>query len=82
MTPASDNRYYFLEISGMLDEDFLASYCPKGTTMTVQNNHIYLTNLHTDQSGIIGIIRQLHNFGCILLVLDTHSLKRKMLIQV
>lgn len=73
MTPASDTRFYLLLISGMVDEDFLASYCPEDTTMTVHNDHIYLTNLYTDQSGIIGIIRQLHNFGCILLFLDTHA---------
>ena len=70
MTSASDTRFYILRISGMLDEDFLASFCPVGATMTVMDEHIILANLRTDQSGIIGIIRQLHNFGCILLSLD------------
>jgi hypothetical protein len=42
--------------------------------MTVHDNHVILANLHTDQSGIIGIIRQLHNFGCILLTLDATCL--------
>jgi hypothetical protein len=71
MTSASDTRFYTLRISGMLDEDFLASFCPAGSSMTVHDNHVILANLYTDQSGIIGIIRQLHNFGCILLALDT-----------
>jgi hypothetical protein len=71
MTPASDIRYYSLRISGTLDADFLASYCPTGATMTFYDDHITLANLRTDQAGIIGIIRQLHNFGCILLALDT-----------
>jgi hypothetical protein len=71
MTTASDTRYYTLCISGTLDADFLASYCPAGATMTFHDDHITLANLHTDQSGILGILRQLHNFGYILLGLDT-----------
>jgi hypothetical protein len=71
MTPASDTHFYILRISGTLDADFLVSYCPTGTTMTIHDNQVILANLHTDQSGIIGIVRQLHNFGCILLALDT-----------
>ena len=71
MTPVSDTRYYTLRISGTLYADFLASYCPTGATMTFHDNYITLADLRTDQSGIIGIIRQLHNFGCILLALDT-----------
>jgi hypothetical protein len=71
MTSASETRLYVLRISGTLDADFLASYCPAGATMTFHDDHITLANLHTDQSGIIGIIRQLHNFGCVLIGLDT-----------
>lgn len=69
MTSASDTRLYVLRISGTLDADFLASYCPAGVTMTFHDDHITLASLRTDQSGIIGIIRQLHNFGCVLLAL-------------
>lgn len=72
MTSASDTRDYILQISGTLDADFLASYSPTGATMTIQNDHITLANLRTDQSGTLGIIRQLHNFGCILLSLSTN----------
>jgi hypothetical protein len=71
MTLASDTRFYTLRISGILDADFLASYCPAGTTMTIMDDQIILANLQTDQSGILGILRQLHNFGYILLGLDT-----------
>ena len=71
MTPASDTRFYTLRISGTLDADFLASYCPAGATMTIMEDQVILANLHTDQSGIFGILRQLHNFGYILLALDT-----------
>jgi hypothetical protein len=71
MTPASDTRYYTLRISGTLDADFLASYCPPGATMTIHNQYVVLSDLRTDQAGILGIIRQLHNFGCILYALET-----------
>lgn len=71
MTPAAEPRFYDLRISGTLDADFLAAYCPAGATMTIYDDYAIL-NLYTDQSGIIGIIRQIHNFGCILLALSTH----------
>jgi hypothetical protein len=77
MTMASDTRFYTLRISGTLDKDFLAAYCPAGTTMTVYDTHVILGNLHTDQSGILGIIRQLHNFGCVLLTLDANVLLKQ-----
>jgi hypothetical protein len=73
MTPATDIRFYVLHISGTLDADFLASYCPAGVTMTVHDHQVTLANLRTDQAGVLGIIRQLHNFGCILLALSTGS---------
>jgi hypothetical protein len=63
MTLASDTRFYTLRISGSLDADFLASYCPTGATMTFHDDYITLADLRTDQSGIIGSIRKLHNFG-------------------
>jgi hypothetical protein len=71
MIPASDTRFYTLRISGTLDADFLAAYCPAGATITITEEYAILANLQTDQSGILGILRQLHNFGCILLALDT-----------
>jgi hypothetical protein len=70
MAPASDARAYTLQISGTLDADFLASFCPPGTTMTFQEERVILSNLRTDQAGILGIIRSLHNLGCILLSLS------------
>jgi hypothetical protein len=66
---------YTLTFAGAVDEEFLASFCPEGTAATAVNHHITLTNLRADQSGIIGVIRRLHNLGCTLLELrisDTH----------
>jgi hypothetical protein len=71
MAPAADTRFYALHISGTLDADFLTSFCPAGATLTMRDDYVILANLHTDQAGIIGIIRQLHNFGCVLYALET-----------
>lgn len=55
----------------MLDADFLSSYCPAGATLSVQDTTATLANLHTDQAGLIGLIRCLHNLGCTILSLST-----------
>lgn len=60
-----------LIVAGALEDDFLTSFCPEGTAATAVNQRTTLTNLRADQSGIIGVIRRLHNLGCILLFLST-----------
>jgi hypothetical protein len=71
MNDLSDNRSYTLTFSGTLDDDFLASYCPEGTTLTTANGTAILDDIRTDQSGIIGVIRHLHNLGCVILQVTT-----------
>lgn len=71
MSAISDNRLYTLTFSGELDADFLASYCPEGTTLTNANGINRLDHFNTDQSGIIGLIRYLHNLGCVILEITT-----------
>ncbi len=73
MSAISDNRLYTLTFSGTLDDDFLASYCPEGTTLNTVNEIAVLDHIRTDQSGIIGLIRHLHNLGCVILHLDTEK---------
>lgn len=67
----SDTRAYALQISGTLDADFLVSFCPPGARTAIHDEHVVLLNLRTDQADILGIIRQLHNFSCILFALET-----------
>lgn len=69
MISTTDAHVYTLTFAGAVDGDFLASFCPEGTVATAVNHHITLTNLRADQSGIIGVIRRLHNLGCTLLAL-------------
>ena len=72
MASTSDTRMYTLKFSGALDDDFLASFCPAGTTLTVNKDSVTLANLRTDQSGIIGVIRHLHNLGCVVLEMTSN----------
>jgi hypothetical protein len=69
MFSTSDVHAYILSFAGVMEDDFLASFCPEGTVATVVDDHTTLTNLRADQSGIIGVIRRLHNLGCTLLEL-------------
>jgi len=65
----SDTHVYTLHFSGALRDDFVADYCPAGTAFTVNDRAFILFNLRTDQAGMLGILRHLHNSGCLLLTL-------------
>ncbi len=68
--PASGMRSYQLKIAGTLEEDFIATFCPPGTTLQRAGDATLLTGILTDQSGILGLARQLHNLGCTILTLS------------
>jgi len=70
MLTAADEHIYTLKFSGTLADDFLAGYCPEGTRLTVESNTFTLSNLCTDQAGLLGIVRSLHNLGYVLLSLS------------
>ena len=61
---------YRLRIRGELDKDFVSSFCPKGTTMVHTGGVTVLDEIDTDQSGIIGLVRHVHNLGCVILGLE------------
>ncbi len=71
MITTADPNTYTLKFSGAPDDDFLAGYCPEGTRLVVERNTFTLSNLRTDQAGVLGIIRSLHNLGYVLLSLST-----------
>lgn len=60
---------YTLTIFGELDADFASTFCPPETTLVQDGKTITLANLAVDQSGLLGILRSLHNRGCVLLSL-------------
>jgi hypothetical protein len=67
----SGSRTYTLTLHGELDADFASTFCPPETTLTCNGNTLTLANLRLDQSGLIGLLRQLHNFGCVILALES-----------
>ncbi len=64
-------RCYTLKLSGTLEDEFTSSYCPAGTVLIYENGTTSLSNIRADQSGIIGLIRHLHNLGCTILSLNS-----------
>ena len=66
-TRNSDRRCYQLKITGQLDDDFVSSFCPPETIIQRESDTTLLSNIRTDQSGILGLIRHLHNLGCTIL---------------
>ncbi|MCX8061682.1 MAG: hypothetical protein N3D16_03780 [Anaerolineales bacterium] len=61
---------YTLTVYGELDGDFIATFCPPRTRPVFTGKTIRLDNLQVDQSGLLGILRSLHNRGCVLLSLS------------
>jgi hypothetical protein len=69
-TKISQTRSYTLKLDGMLDEEFVSSFCPAHSVISHQEDGTTLLVTNTDQSGVIGLIRALHNLGFILLSLQ------------
>lgn len=72
-TTLSTIHTYTLIIDGELDADFIAAFCPPETKLEHDGKRLRLTNLSVDQSGLLGILRSLHNLGCFLVSLSTHA---------
>jgi hypothetical protein len=64
-------RTYTLTLGGNLDTNFASNFCPPETTLAYDMNTLTLANLRLDQSGLIGLLRQLHNLGCVILSLES-----------
>lgn len=70
-TRISDPRTYQLKLLGSVDEEFIRSFCPAGLSIHQEEDILVVSHIVTDQSGIIGLIRGLHNLGCIIIKLHT-----------
>lgn len=64
-TRPNGKRTYTLILHGELDADFVSAFCPPGTALLMEGKTIRLTNLCVDQSGLLGVLRSLHNLGCV-----------------
>jgi hypothetical protein len=67
MTSISETRCYTLILAGPLEDEFIAACFPAETNIASQDGRTILSGIHTDQSGILGLLRQLHNLGCVIL---------------
>jgi hypothetical protein len=56
---------------GKLDADFLSTFCPAETRFAFEGKTLKLANLRLDQSGLIGLLLQLPNFGYVILSLES-----------
>ena len=62
-------------LKGQIDEEFVEACCPAGTVLACEGDATFLSNIHADQSAIVGLTRHLHNLGCTLLSLETEHLE-------
>ena len=58
---------YQIEVRGQVDENELNATSPIQMTVVQENKISTLFSVHTDQSGLIGLIRHLHGRGFALL---------------
>jgi hypothetical protein len=58
--------HYRIEVRGRVDVDWLQSFDSSveiSVDETRQMEEITVLNVHTDQSGIVGLVRRLHGLG-------------------
>ena len=58
--------HYRIEVRGRLDVEWLQSFDSSAELIideTRQMEEITVLNVHTDQSGIVGLVRRLHGLG-------------------
>lgn len=68
----SQARTYVLSIQGVMDDEFLHSFCPSQTKRK-QAGEITILELYNDQSALVGLIRTLHNLGFLILSLQIQN---------
>lgn len=71
--PQPQPDHYRIIIKGVMDEDFLQNYCSPGFILSHQHGRTTLSNLQTDQTGMLGLIRQLHNLGVTVLLVELQN---------
>jgi len=65
--------HYRIELQGALDVDWLQSFdCSAEITVaeTRQKEDITALKVHTDQAGMVGLVRRLHGLGMTILQLQ------------
>jgi hypothetical protein len=65
--------HYRIEVRGRVDVEWLQSFDISAeiiADMTRQMEDITVLDVHTDQSGIVGLVRKLHGLGMTILQLQ------------
>jgi hypothetical protein len=70
-TSQQDQQVYRITLRGLIDEEFVEAYCPPETVLACEGEAATLSNIHADQSAIVGLVRHLHNLGCTILALES-----------
>jgi hypothetical protein len=68
--------HYRIEVQGRVDVDWLQSFDGSAEIIadeTRQMEDITVLDVHTDQSGIVGLVRRLHGLGMTILQLQIVS---------
>lgn len=61
---------YQIKVRGLMDENDLNAMSPVQMTVVWADAASMLFTVHTDQSGLVGLIRHLHERGLALLSVD------------
>ena len=72
--------HYRIEVRGRVDTEWLQSFDSSAVISvdeTGQMEDFTVLNIHTDQSGIVGLVRRLHGLGMTILQLQTVSIEGK-----
>ena len=70
-TSQQEEQVYRVTLRGQIDEEFVEAYCPPETVLAYEGEAAILSNIHADQSAVVGLVRHLHNLGCIILALES-----------
>jgi hypothetical protein len=68
--------HYRIEVRGRVDVEWLQSFDSSAEIIVVETRQmedITVLNVHTDQSGIVGLVRRLHGLGMTILRLQIVS---------
>jgi len=68
--------HYRIEVQGQVDVEWLQSFDSSVEIIvaeTKQMEDVTVLNVHTDQSGIVGLVRRLHGLGMTILQLQILS---------
>ncbi len=65
-----DITWYRILVRGRLSAEDIALFCPPGFRTEPSEGGMTALVVCSDQAGVVGLIRQLHGFGCVLLLFE------------